>query len=246
MYDLFRSPRDASRVTPRPRSLSLLLGGLAADAPTARTPAAAAKPARVHDEPHRHHGRQLRALAVVPITKNGHTLDLKQVTIVVERASSSVRSRDACSGDDDEHEAKWSAVESCAEVKIGPTLVDLPLDTRHRDAADAISFPPARSARSSSASRSRGSIGTFDGNAFDVTFPVNAKAEIQFTTPIVVTDSTPTSITINVPIAGVADERRRLARRSATAVHQLDPGRCRQSAHRGDVPRVRGRGPRRP
>jgi hypothetical protein len=44
-------------------------------------------------------------------------------------------------------------------------------------------------------------IGTFDGTAFDVTIPVNTKAEVEFTTALAVTANTPTSITINLPIA---------------------------------------------
>lgn len=141
------------------------------------------------------------ALATVaPITKNGHTLDLTQVTIVVERAQLKRQNNDACTGDDDEHDAKWGGhAESCASVKIGPTLVDLPLDT------SVVSLPmdliPAGTFREIEFRLSLARlVGTFDGHAFDVTFSVNQKAEIDFTTPLVVSDSTPTSITINVPL----------------------------------------------
>jgi hypothetical protein len=43
-------------------------------------------------------------------------------------------------------------------------------------------------------------IGTFDGAPFDVTVAVNTRGEIEFATPLVVADGTPTSVTINVPV----------------------------------------------
>jgi len=141
------------------------------------------------------------ALAGTPITKNGHTLDLTQVTIVVERAQLKRQSHDACTGDDDERDSRWGGrAESCASVKIGPTFVDLPLDT------GVVTLPmdliPAGTYSEIEFRVSLARLtGTFDGHAFDVTVPVNAKSEIEFTTPLVVKDSTPTSITINVPIA---------------------------------------------
>lgn len=138
--------------------------------------------------------------SVAPITKNGHTLDLTQVTIVVERAQLKRQDTNACAGDDDEHDARWSGhSESCASVKVGPTFVDLPLDT------GIVTLPmdliPAGTFREIEFRISLARIvGTFDGHAFDVTLTVNAKAEVEFQTPLVVTDSTPTSITVNVPI----------------------------------------------
>jgi hypothetical protein len=140
------------------------------------------------------------SLAEVPITKNGHTLDLKQVTVVIERAELKRQNNDACRGDDDEHDSKWSGrSESCAEVKVGPTLVDLPLD------GSVVTVPasviPGGTFQEIEFKISLARlVGTFDTKAFDVTFPINAKAEIEFSTPLVVTDSTPTSITINIPI----------------------------------------------
>jgi len=138
--------------------------------------------------------------AQVPITKNGHTLDLTQVTIVVERAQLKRQTNDACRGDDDEHDAKWSGrAESCAEVKIGPTLVDLPLDNSLVSVPASVIPAGTFDEIEFRISLAR-LVGTFDGKAFDVTFQVNTKAEIDFSTPLVVTDSTPTSITVNAPL----------------------------------------------
>lgn len=202
MYDLFRfAARRVARHAPTAIAL-VGLGGLAAcsDATNARssgtsqlgfTTASSASTGSANSA----------SLAAVPITKNGHTLDLTQVTIVVQRAELKRQTTDACRGDDDEHDAKWSGrSESCAEVKVGPTLVDLPLDTSLVTVPASVIPAGTFTEIEFSISLAR-LVGTFDGKAFDVTFPVNAKAEVQFTTPIVVTDSTPTSITINVPIA---------------------------------------------
>jgi hypothetical protein len=140
------------------------------------------------------------SLAEVPITKNGHTLDLKQVTIVVERAQLKRQTNDACRGDDDEHDSRWSGrSESCAEVKIPATLVDLPLDTSLVTVPAAV-IPAGTFTEIEFRISLARLVGTFDTKAFDVTFPVNAKLELNFTTPVVVTDSTPTSITVNIPI----------------------------------------------
>jgi hypothetical protein len=140
------------------------------------------------------------SLDVAPITKNGHTLDLKQVTLVVERAQLKHQNNDACTGDEDEHDARWSGhSESCASAHIGPALVDLPLDgsvvTLPMDLLPAGTFDEI-DFRVSLVRL----VGTFDGNAFDVTLPVDAKTEVEFATPLVVTAGTPTSITINVPV----------------------------------------------
>ena len=42
--------------------------------------------------------------------------------------------------------------------------------------------------------------GTFDGKAFDVTIPVNAKAEVDFETPLVVAADSPVAVTVNLPV----------------------------------------------
>jgi hypothetical protein len=141
--------------------------------------------------------------ALAPITNGGHTLDLTQVTLTIARAELKRTSSDACTedqGDDDQgdHPGTTPTMEDCAEVKVGPTTVDLPLTgglvTVPANAIPAGTFHQLE--LRVSAVRLRG---TFDAKAFDVTLPVNARGEIEFATPIVVTDGTPTSITVNVP-----------------------------------------------
>jgi hypothetical protein len=150
-------------------------------------------------------GAAAASLDAAPITKNGHTIVLKQVTIVVERAQLKQQSTNACAGDEDDDNQQSagptssSHTESCASVKIGPTLVDLPLDAGMTTLPMDVIPPGTYQQIEFRVSLAR-LVGTFDGNAFDVTIPVNVRSEIQFATPVVVTAGTPTSITINVPL----------------------------------------------
>jgi len=45
-------------------------------------------------------------------------------------------------------------------------------------------------------------VGNVDGTPSDVTVPVNSRGEIEFATPLIVADGTPTSVTISVPVGG--------------------------------------------
>jgi hypothetical protein len=140
--------------------------------------------------------------ALVPITNGGHTLDLTQVTLTIDRAELKRATSNACREDegDDDHGGASTTLEDCAEVKVGPTTVDLPLTggmvTVPSNAIPAGTFHELELKVSSVRLK-----GTFDTKAFDVTLPVNARGEIEFATPLVVTDGTPTSITVNVPVS---------------------------------------------
>jgi hypothetical protein len=142
--------------------------------------------------------------SVVPTTVGGHTLDLTGVTLTISRAELKRTSNENCPGDDDEdddHPHAAGSTDSCGELKVGPTTVDLPLDGK------VITIPantiPAGTFRKFELRVAQVQLkGTFDGTAFDVTVPVRAKTEAEFSTPLVVTDSTPVAITINVPVGG--------------------------------------------
>jgi hypothetical protein len=141
------------------------------------------------------------AAALAPITSGGHTLDLTHVTLTIARAELKRTSSDGCNGDDegdDDHAATTSTMEDCAEVKVGPTTVDLPL-TGGMVTVPANAIPAGTFHQLELRVSSVRLQGTFDTKAFDVTLPVNARGEIEFATPVVVTDGTPTSITVNVP-----------------------------------------------
>jgi hypothetical protein len=143
--------------------------------------------------------------SIVPVSNGGHTLDLTQVTLTITRAELKRAQSDVCQDDgEDENGSGGSGtgtVEDCPEVKVGPTTVDLPL------AGGLVTLPantiPAGTFRQFELRVSQVRLqGTFDTKAFDVTLPVNARGEIEFATPLVVTDGAPTSITVNVPVSG--------------------------------------------
>ena len=142
--------------------------------------------------------------STTPITVGAHTLDLTQVTLTIDRAELKRAHTDACEGDHDESDdhsgaATTTNTSNCAEVKIGPTSVDLPLTpglvTLPANAIPAGTF--REFALSVSEVRLRG---TYDAKAFDVLLPVRVRQEIEFATPLVVTEGTPASITVSVPV----------------------------------------------
>jgi hypothetical protein len=148
--------------------------------------------------------------ALAPQTVGGHTLDLTQVTLTIARAELKLAATNVCAddqGDDDNTTPAGSSLDrdghggddGCAEIKIGPATVDLPLTGNVVTIpADAI---PAGTYREIEIRVSNVELkGTFDTTPFDVMIPVNAKAEIEFDTPLVVADGQPTAITVNVPV----------------------------------------------
>jgi len=140
--------------------------------------------------------------SLVPVTNGGHTLELTHVTLTIARAELKRSTTDGCAEDegDDDHGGSATTMEDCAEVKVGTTSVDLPLNgtlvTLPANALPAGTFRELELRVASVRLQ-----GTFDAKAFDVTLPVNARGEIEFATPLVVTDGTPTSITVNVPVS---------------------------------------------
>ena len=144
------------------------------------------------------------AFAIAPVTAGGHTLNLTDAIVTVTRAELKRAQTDACPGDedndsDDDHPRDAASTASCGELKLGPVNVALPLDN------NLVTLPantiPAGTYSEFEVRVSQVELkGTFDGNAFDVTIPVHAKSEVKFSTPLVVTDGTPTSITVNVPV----------------------------------------------
>jgi hypothetical protein len=142
--------------------------------------------------------------AMIPVSSGGHTLDLTQVTLGVERIELKRALTNACDDDDALHDddgddREHTGAEDCAELKVGPTSVDLPLSggvvTLPADALPAGTFRELELRLSQVELK-----GTFDGQSFDVMLPVNVHGEIELNTPLDVVDGRPTSITINVPV----------------------------------------------
>jgi hypothetical protein len=140
--------------------------------------------------------------AAAPVTVGAHTLNLTAVSLTISRAELKRAQSDSCPGDhdgDDDHPAVTPSTQNCGELKIGPTTVNLPLDT------NVVTIPantiPAGTFREFELRVSQVEIkGTFDGQAFDDTIAVNAKSEIQFSIPLVVTAGSPAAVTVNVPV----------------------------------------------
>lgn len=155
--------------------------------------------------------------ALDPITVGGHTLDLTAVSVTFKHAELKPSMTTVCPDDNDGEDAVLAGAaatgtasfddggddhgnEECAEVKVGSATVDLSLDgkvvTVPADGIPAGTFDELEVRVVSVELK-----GTFDTKPFDVTIPVNAKAEIEFSTPLVVTAGQPTSITVNIPVA---------------------------------------------
>lgn len=134
-------------------------------------------------------------VSAVPVTKDGHTLDLKTVTIVVERAWLKRDRSDACEDDNN----GWRGFAGCRLVRVGPSLIDLPLDgkvvTLPANAVPQGTFKEI-AVRISLVRL----VGTFDSKAFDVTIPVNAKSEVEFQPPLEVLSDSAASVTVNLPV----------------------------------------------
>ncbi len=147
-----------------------------------------------------------------PISVGGHTLDLTAVTLTVARAEVKPAASAACADDNDAadddkgpgggggNDGSNQGHDDCDEMKIGPTTIDLPLDgsvvTVPADALPAGTFQELELRLAFVRVQ-----GTFDGTAFDVTVATPVRGEIQFTTPIVVSGGTQTSITVMVPVS---------------------------------------------
>lgn len=141
----------------------------------------------------------------VPVTNGGHTLDLTQATLSIsrielKRALATTCSDDGAAHDDGGADTVHTEVEDCAELRVGPTTVDLPLTggmvTLPADALPAGTFRELELRLSQVELK-----GTFDSQAFDVMLPVDVHGELEFSTPLDVVGGSPTSITINVPVA---------------------------------------------
>jgi hypothetical protein len=158
------------------------------------------------------------------------TLTLSKVQLVVRRVElapvdTGAQGDTLCSqGDDDgEHPAQWTNVGHCDEVKVGPFLVDVPLDGQvekvfsaqlpvgtyggvelqihapsHYDPSDS-AFLQANPDFDSVSVRAEG---TFDGKPFTFTSRIEARQRNVLNPPVQVTaDSIPTNITFHLDLS---------------------------------------------
>lgn len=136
---------------------------------------------------------------------------LSGVKLTVDRAELKRAHTDACEGDHDEGgdpsagtTTAAAPTDNCAEVKIGPTTIDLPLVPGL--ATIPANTIPVGTFREFELSVSQVELtGTFsDGitsTPFDVVLPVRVRQEVEFATPLVVTDAAPAAVTVNVDVS---------------------------------------------
>jgi hypothetical protein len=136
--------------------------------------------------------------AVVPVTKSGHTLDLTVVTVTVAHPELKGATTDLCA-DDEGSGGKDHG--SCSEVHAGPVSTDLPPDGS-LVTIPANTIPPGTFRELELRLSFVRFKGTFDGQPFDITVPSDAKAEIEFDTPLVISADSATSVTVNLPVLG--------------------------------------------
>jgi len=150
--------------------------------------------------------------SAVPITKDGHTLDVTAITVVITRASLKSTETDVCADDeedDSEHQVAASDRgpgggdhrdhDDCEEVRIGPTIVDLPVDGK-LVTIPANTVPPGTFREIELRVSLVRLQGTFDTKPFDVTIPVGAKTEIKLDPPITVAADGALAVTVNLPV----------------------------------------------
>lgn len=147
----------------------------------------------------------LVSAADIVMTIGGHTVNLQQVQLTVDRAKLE-RSGAVCSDEDDEHgddiddDDDEDEDDDCEDVRIGATTFDLPLGggvvTLDQSAVRAGTFDELELRISQARLR-----GLFDGQPFDATVAVDVERKLEFSPPLVVTSDAPATITVNVAIA---------------------------------------------
>jgi hypothetical protein len=150
-------------------------------------------------------GASLATTPLTPITIGANTLVFSQVTLDISRAELKPQQGVACAdenndhdGDDDTDPPPTTTSTNCAAVKTGTLSVDVPLDGSLFDVpADALPAGTYREIEVRLADVHL--VGTYNATPFDVTVPVRVHEEIPLSTPLVVTEGTATSITVDVP-----------------------------------------------
>lgn len=138
---------------------------------------------------------------LIVVTGGGHTLDLQSADVVFSEVT--FEGRDVDTGDDDDSDVdsdsdnsgnskfRSGAVTLALPLEGGvvtPFTGEIPLGTYRGIEMDA-EFIRLR--------------GTYDGQSFDVTVPVNAELELEFDPPVVVTSSSdPFNTTVKIDVAG--------------------------------------------
>jgi hypothetical protein len=151
-------------------------------------------------------GASLATTPLTPVTIGGNTINFTQVTLDVSRAELKPQQGVMCADERDDHDDDDDAGDTpptttsndCAEVKTGAFSVDLPVDgSLVQVPADAL--PPGTYRDIEVRLSDVHVVGTYNDAPFDVTLPVHMRGEVPLSTPLVVTEGTATSVTVDVP-----------------------------------------------
>jgi hypothetical protein len=160
-------------------------------------------------------------LADVTIGAGTSSLVISKAQLLARRIELAPADAAGCAGTEESSDEDSSGGDGCAEVETGPTLIDLPLDATTKTSISAA--VPAGSYRAlemrigpiTSGNRSSSAFvvahpefkdvsvrieGTYNGQAFVFTAPVNASVESAFSTPVTVDANNP-NVTIAIDIA---------------------------------------------
>ena len=147
------------------------------------------------------------AAAVIPVTAGGHTVDVQQVDLLVEKVklerSGSASDEDSDSENEVEHDSETdsdSDLENDETFRDGPVTITLPISGGPVSPFSR-TVPAGTYGELQMKVRFARVQGTYDGQPFDVTTPVNANIETRLTPPLVVSSSVDRpNVTVNVDV----------------------------------------------
>lgn len=147
-------------------------------------------------------GSSLAASAsLVPITADGHTVDVTSIDVVLSEVTFEHAGASGGDADSDDSDADSDSDGAHNEqVRVGASTVALPL-------TGGVVTPFTGSIPAGTYDGLELDVeflrirGTYDGQPFDVTLPVNAEVELDITPPLVVTGGgDPLNVTVNVDV----------------------------------------------
>jgi hypothetical protein len=161
------------------------------------------------------------ALSDITIAVGGNSLVITKAQVVARRIELAPTSASACAGTTESGDDDAEVEDGCAEVEVGPTLLDIPVDATTTTNITA-SVPPGtyraleiRIGPITSGNRSSQSFvfahpdfknvsvrveGTFNGKAFVFTSPIDARIETAFSAPVTV-DATNPNVTVAIDLS---------------------------------------------
>lgn len=144
------------------------------------------------------------AADLIIVTGGGHTVDLTSADVVfgkVKFERLSGEGDDADTDEDTDTDTDSDSDGNETEFKAGATTVSLPLEGGTITPFDG-QLPVGSYTKVKMDADFLRVRGTYDGQAFDVTVPINAELDLRFSPPLVIGDgSDPLNVSVNVDVA---------------------------------------------